>query len=192
MSDPLREVIESTRDLNHAVETKINDIDNKVDNSIRNLENWKSSASYIQEYYSGFPEAFLVQNTENWHVVQLYRIKNKLTTLNPWVHIALHGGNNVGSLSFLSLSQAHAGYTGQVGMILKRGNPRVKFFIDRANENDAPVLIAVQNSSHNSASVEVKAASYMALDFKFVDTIKEKNFPSSWEEIKNIFIEDGV
>ncbi|WFQ78141.1 hypothetical protein PXH59_00395 (plasmid) [Xenorhabdus sp. SF857] len=72
------------------------------------------------------------------------------------------------------------------------GNPRVKFFIDRANENDAPVFIAVQNSSHNSAALEIKSASYMALDFKFFDAIKEKDFPTSWEEIKNILTGDEI
>ncbi|WFQ78142.1 hypothetical protein PXH59_00400 (plasmid) [Xenorhabdus sp. SF857] len=76
-------LIESNHRLTETVNNKANDIDNKLDKAIKELENLKSSSSYIKEYYSGFPEPFLVKDTENWHVVQLYRIKNKLTTLNP-------------------------------------------------------------------------------------------------------------
>ncbi|MCC8380055.1 hypothetical protein [Xenorhabdus sp. PB30.3] len=50
MSDPLREVIESTRDLNLAVETKINDIKKEVDNAKEEFKAFAKQLSII----SGF------------------------------------------------------------------------------------------------------------------------------------------
>ncbi|MFL7030757.1 hypothetical protein [Vibrio cyclitrophicus] len=149
------------------------------------LTHFDKSTSYVHAYHSSYPYGFSEnQSSGEYHVVQLKRIKNKLTSLNPLISLAFHGGSNVGAAVFISLAQSHASYTGQKALIYKQGNPDIKFFIDRTNESDAPVYVAVRNTSANSASVEVKASSNAALDFEFHSVVKQ--IPSEWEEIQKV------
>lgn len=149
------------------------------------LSRFDKSTAYVHAYHSSYPYGFGEnQGSGDYHVVQLKRVKNRLTALSPLISFAFHGGNNVGSAVFISLAQTHASYTGQKAVIYKEGNPDVRFFIDRTNEADAPVYIAVRNTSSNNASVEVKASSNDALDFQFFGAIKD--IPAEWEEIQKV------
>ena len=48
-------------------------------------------------------------------------------------------------------------------MFARRGNGELRFFIDRTNQNNAPVYIALKNQVFNNASLRIDMASYMAL-----------------------------
>ncbi|HDY7868875.1 TPA: hypothetical protein RQK36_003973 [Vibrio vulnificus] len=176
MSDPLfQALVESNRRLTETVENKTGEIDSKVDTKInevgqrmdqaeQDLANWKATTSYIQSYSISEPEKLNDGATGHYHLIQLYRIKNRTSALNPWIHFGYTGGNVVGSASFNSLTQSHAQYTGQNALFANRGNGEIKFFVDKTNEADAPVYMAIKNSVHNNASVLVNIASNMALN----------------------------
>lgn len=146
------------------------------------LAHFDKSTSYVHSYRSGFPTS--EDGDGKYHIVQLQRIKNNVTSLNPMIGLAFHGMNSVGSAMFMSLAQTHASYTGQTALIYKKGNQDVRFFVDRTNQVDAPIYVAVKNSAKNSASLEVKASSNAALEFQFYGAIAD--IPSHWEEIQKV------
>lgn len=149
------------------------------------LSHFDKSTSYVHEYQSLVPYGGETKvNSNEYHVVQLRRVRNHVSSLNPLISLAFHGNSNVGAACFISLAQSHAHYTGQTALIYKQGNPDVKFFIDRTNEVDAPVYVAVRNTYKKNASVEIKASCNAALDFAFHGVVSQ--FPDQWEEIQKV------
>ncbi|WP_274021024.1 hypothetical protein [Vibrio parahaemolyticus] len=175
MSD-FQPLIESNRRLTEAVETKTSEIDHKVDTKIaevdqrmnqaeQELEHWKATTSYVQKYSVTYAEQSNEsdRNTGNHSLIKLYTITDAYAAVNPWMHLGWTGGNQVGSGHFCSIAQSHAGYTGQVAMFARRGHGDLRFFVDRTNQNNAPVYVALRNTSYNNASLRLDVASYMAL-----------------------------
>ncbi|HIF5940444.1 TPA: hypothetical protein ACX3FZ_004449 [Vibrio parahaemolyticus] len=176
MSD-FQPLIESNRRLTESVESKVSEIDNKVDTKIaevdqrmnqaeQDLEHWKATTSYVQAYRVSEAEGYqeVNKNSGKFHIVRLYTVRDSTAAQHPWIHMGFTGINQVGAGHFCSLAQSHASYTGQGAMWVKRGSCEVKFYIDRSNQNNAPVYMAIRNENWNNANVRLNIASYMALD----------------------------
>lgn len=149
------------------------------------LAHFDQSTSYVHSYLSSFPYGFNDnQQSGEYHIAQLDRITNKLTAVSPLISLGFYGGNNVGSAMFISMAQTHATYTGQKALIYKEGNPEVRFFIDRTNEVDARLYVAIRNTNVNNASVQIAASSNAALDFQFYGSVSV--IPADWEEIQKV------
>ena len=146
------------------------------------LEHFDNSTSYMHSYHSGFPVA--ADGDGNYHIVQLSVVKDYVTSLSPMISLAFHGNSCVGSAIFMSLAQTHAHYTGQKALMYTQGNPEVRYFVDRTDQRNAPVYVAVKNTNNDSANVEIKASSNSALDFKFFGTVS--TIPADWEEIHKV------
>ncbi|WP_243357205.1 hypothetical protein [Vibrio vulnificus] len=161
----LSNAVQACNNLAAAVNGKVGQIDQRMDQAEQDLANWKATTSYVQKYGVSYAETSSEadRNTGNYNLIKLYTITNAYASLNPWIHLGWTGGNVVGAGQFCSLAQSHAGYTGQSAMFVKRGNGDIRFFIDRTDQNNAPVYMALKNTSYNNASVRVDIASYMAL-----------------------------
>lgn len=158
-------LIESVNNMTATVAGKMGQIDQRMNTAESDLNNWKATTSYVQKYYVGSPELAneAGRNTGNFNLIKLYTIKNATSAVNPWIHMGWTGGNVVGAGHFCSLAQSHAGYTGQQAMFPRRGNGVLRFFIDRTNQYNAPVYVAMRNESYNNAAVALNLESYMAL-----------------------------
>lgn len=149
------------------------------------LAHFDQSTSYVHSYLSSFPHKYEEkQQSGEYHIVQLNRITNKLMAASPLISLGFYGVDNVGAAMFISMAQTHASYTGQKALIYKEGNPDVRFFIDRTNETDARLYVAIRNTASNSASVQISVSSNAALDFQFYGLASE--IPAAWEEIQKV------
>ncbi|WP_298770404.1 hypothetical protein [uncultured Shewanella sp.] len=160
------DLIESVNELTDTVIGKIEDINERVDTAEQRFNSWKAETSFVQEYYVHYAEMSTDEerDTGNYSLIKLYTIKDAYAAINPWIHLGWTGGNQVGSGHFCSLAQSHAYYTGQQAMFSRRGNGELRFFIDRTEQNNAPVYIALKNQSFNNASLRLSVASYLTLD----------------------------
>lgn len=160
------DLIESVTELTATVASKMGVIDNRMTQAESDLDSWKATTSYVRKYSVGSPEISNEgdRDTGNYNLIKIYTITDAYRAVNPWIHLGWTGGNQVGSGHFCSLAQSHAYYTGQQAMFSRRGNGEVRFFIDRTNQNSAPVYMALRNISFNNASISMNLASYMALD----------------------------
>lgn len=160
-------LIESVNNMTATVAGKMGDIDQRMTTAENDFNSWKATTSYVQKYGISYSEgsADEEKNTGHYNLIRMYVINDAYAAVNPWIHLGWTGGGCVGSGHFCSLAQSHAHYTGQQAMFIKRGNGDVRFFIDRTNQNNASVYVAVRNTSgYNNAFVTVNIASYMALN----------------------------
>lgn len=159
-------LVEASNNLTSAVNGKIGQIDQRMTTAENDFEQWKATTSYVQAYRVSEAEGYKEsdKNTGKYHVVRLYTVRDSTAAQHPWIHMGFTGINQVGAGHFCSLAQSHASYTGQGAMWVKRGSCEVKFFIDRTNQNNAPVYMAIRNTNWNNANVRLNIASYMALD----------------------------
>ncbi|QYJ72457.1 hypothetical protein K0H59_05215 [Shewanella sp. FJAT-51649] len=166
-------LIESVNQMTATVAGKMGQIDQRMTNAESDLNTWKATTSYVQQYYVAAADGYAEsdKNTGEYHLIQLYRVKNSTSALNPWIHFGFTGINNVGSATFCSLAQTHAYYTGQSAMFAKRGSGDIKFFTDRKAVYDAPVYIAIKNTSWNNANISAYIASYMALNVESLGSV---------------------
>lgn len=159
-------LVEASNNLTSAVNGKIGQIDQRMTAAENDFEQWKATTSYVQAYslvaVEGSKESD--KNTGNYYLVRLYTVRDAYKAQHPWIHLGWTGINQVGAGHFCSMAQSHAGFTGQSAMWVKRGACDVKFFIDRTNQSNAPVYMAIKNESWNNANVHINIASYMALD----------------------------
>lgn len=158
-------LVQASNNLTGAVNGKISQIDKRMDDAESDFEQWKATTSYVQKYSVTYAEQSneADRNTGKFNLIKLYTITNAYAALNPWMHLGWTGGNQVGAGHFCSLAQSHAGYTGQEAMFARRGHGDLRFFVDRTNQNHAPVYVAMRNTSYNNASLRLEIASYMAL-----------------------------
>ncbi|HHC6496793.1 TPA: hypothetical protein ACN36B_004413 [Vibrio parahaemolyticus] len=159
-------LVEASNNLTSAVNGKIGQIDQRMTAAENDFEQWKATTSYVQAYRVAEAESSLesAKNSGKFHVVRLYTVRDSTAAQHPWIHMGFTGINQVGAGHFCSLAQSHASYTGQGAMWVKRGSCEVRFFIDRTNQNNAPVYMAIRNTNWNNANVRLNIASYMALD----------------------------
>ncbi|HBB9946546.1 TPA: hypothetical protein JG860_004366 [Vibrio parahaemolyticus] len=160
------QLIDSVNDLTQTVANKNKEIDDRMNAAENDFEQWKATTSYVQAYQVSEAEGSKEsdKNTGKYHVVRLYTVRDSIAAQHPWIHMGFTGINQVGAGHFCSLAQSHSSYTGQGAMWVKRGSCDVKFYIDRTNQNNAPVYMAIKNESWNNANVRLNIASYMALD----------------------------
>ncbi|OBU19605.1 hypothetical protein [Photobacterium aquimaris] len=158
-------LVKASENLTGAVNGKIGEIDTRLAKALTDLEHWKATTSYVQKYSISYAENSTEadRNTGHHNLIKIYTITDAYAAINPWIHLGWTGGNQVGAGHFCSLAQSHAGYTGQQAMFARRGHGELRFFIDRTNQNNAPVYIALKNQSFNNASLRLDMASYMAL-----------------------------
>lgn len=174
LTQDIANMVQAANNLTGEVAGKMGQIDNRMDQAEQDLANWKATTSYVQKYSIPSIESTGIEsqkNTGHYTLARLYTITDAYANINPWIHMGWTGTNVVGSGQFCSLTQSHAGYTGQSAMFVKRGAGDVRFFIDRTNQNSAPVYVAVRNTSYNNASCGVKIASYMALSIDVVGAV---------------------
>lgn len=159
-------LVAASNNLTSAVNGKIGQIDQRMTAAEDDFDNWKATTSYVQTYSVAEAEGSKEsdKSTGNYHLIRLYTIHHSTAAQHPWIHMGFTGINSVGAGHFCSLAQSHAHYTGQAAMWVKRGSGDVKFYIDRTNQNNAPVYMAIKNTAWNNANMAVNIASYMALD----------------------------
>lgn len=171
-------LVQASNNLTSAVNGKIGEIDRRMDQSESSFEVWKRTTSFVQQYYvaSAEKQDGSQNNTENYNLIKLYTIKNAYTNLNPWIHLGWTGNNVVGAGHFCSLAQSHAGYTGQVAIFSRRGNGEVRFFVDRTNQNNAPVYVALKNTAFKNAGISLSLSSYMSLEVQGMGAVNISNW----------------
>lgn len=159
-------LVQASNNLTGTINGKIGEIDQRMTAAENDFNQWKATTSYVQAYRVAEAESSLesAKNSGKFHVVRLYTVRDSTAAQHPWIHMGFTGINQVGAGHFCSLAQSHASYTGQGAMWVKRGSCEVRFFIDRTNQNNAPVYMAIRNTNWNNANVRLNIASYMALD----------------------------
>ena len=171
-------LVQASNNLTSAVNGKIGEIDHRMDQSEASFEAWKRTTSFVQKYSVALAESDKgTQNgTGNYNLIKLYTIRDPFANINPWIHFGWTGVDVVGAGHFCSLAQSHAGYTGQAAIFSRRGSGDVRFFVDRTNQSNASVYIALKNSSINNAAVSLAISTYMALEVQGLGAVNLTNW----------------
>lgn len=171
-------LVQASNNLTSAVNGKIGEIDHRMDQSEASFEEWKRTTSFVQKYNVASAELDngTQSNTGNYNLIKLYTIRDPFANINPWIHFGWTGGDVVGAGHFCSLTQSHAHYTGQVAIFSRRGVGDVRFFVDRTNQTNAAVYVALKNTKYNNAAVRLAISSYMSLEVQGLGAVNLTNW----------------